>query len=313
LQRERACSTKRVDYASPAVPRVLLLDTNSLFIRAFFALPPMTTLAGQPTSALYGLCVLLLKLLREERPHGLSFARDTPGPTFRHVNYAEYKGHRQALSSNLREQFPLLDRLLHALDVPVFAAPGFEADDILARLAIEIAATGQAVRIVTGDRDLLQIVRPHVDVLFVGRRGQQPVVYDEAAVQARFHLRPDQLPSLIALVGDPADNLPKVAGIGQRTAERLIGRFGDARGLLDRVSEIESASVRGALEAAAEQVLRTETLARLRVDVPLPDAARFGVPSLAALQSVRALFVEWEFASLIARLDKLEIALTQMF
>jgi DNA polymerase-1 len=291
------------------VARVLLLDTNSLFLRSFFALPPMTTLAGQPTSAIYGLCVLLLKMLREERPHGLAFARDLPGPTFRHDSYPEYKGHRQALPSRLREQFPLLDRLLHALALPAFAAPGFEADDILARLATEIAASGQAVRIVSGDRDLLQLVGPNVDVLFVGRRGEKPVVYDEAAVHARYHLRPDQLPALIALVGDPADNLPKVNGIGQRTAERLIGRFGDAGGLLERIAEIESASVRTALAGAADQVRRTEALARLRLDVPLPDAPRFSAVTQAAWQAVRALFVEWEFASLLERLDKLSSAL----
>jgi DNA polymerase I len=286
--------------------RVLLIDTNSAFMRAFFALPPMTTRTGQPTSGIYGLCVLLLKLLREEKPRGLAFARDAPEATFRHLAYPQYKAQRPALANPLREQFPLLTRLLAAFDVPVFTQPGFEADDLLATLARELASESEPVRIVTGDRDLLQLARIGVDVLFIGRRGQDSLVYDLPAVTQRFHLRPDQLPSLTALVGDSADNLPKVPGIGQRTAEKLIGRYGDARGLLAHLDEISPARVREALQAAADQLLQTEALARLRDDVPLPDGPRFAPITAGALARVRELFVEWEFMSLISRLDRLQ-------
>jgi DNA polymerase-1 len=274
-------------------------------MRAFFALPPMTTRAGQPTSGIYGLCVLLLKLLREEQPRGLAFARDAPSATFRHIAFPQYKAQRAPLSDPLRAQFPLLTRLLDAFELPVFVEPGFEADDVLATLTRELRASDEQVRIVSGDRDMLQLARDGVDVLFIGRRAQESVVYDEAAVTKRFSLRPSQLPSLTALVGDASDNLPKVPGVGQRTAEKLIGRFGDASGVLAHLDEITPVGVREALRGARDQVLQTESLARLRDDVALPEGPRFGRLSATARSRLRGLFGELEFKSLIDRLEKL--------
>lgn len=289
---------------------VLLLDTYSLFFRAFFALPPMTTAAGQPTSALYGLSVMLLKLLREERPAGLAFAVDGPEATFRHLESPTYKAHRAPLAEPLRQQLAVLPRLLDAVGAPRFAAPGFEADDVLATLAREIAAAGRAVQIVTGDRDLFQVVGDGVDVLFVGARGAKPTLYDREAVERRYGLVPAQLPSRTALVGDTADNLPKVAGVGERTAEKLVRRFGDAPTLLARLDDVAPTSLRDALAQAAPQILQTERLARLRADVPLPAVARFAPVGVDALSRMRELFVALEFKSLLARVDRLAAAAT---
>jgi DNA polymerase-1 len=172
----------------------LVFDTFSVLFRAFHALPPMNTRAGQPTSAIYGMAVLLLKLLREQAPKGLSFARDRSEPTFRHRQYAQYKGQRPPLPDALTSQFALLDRLLAALGAPVFGISGCEADDVLATLARELTASGEHVRVVSGDRDLFQVVRARVEVLFIGRRGQPPVLYDEAAIARRFGLAAQQLP-----------------------------------------------------------------------------------------------------------------------
>ena len=285
--------------------RVLLFDTSSLFFRAFHALPAMETTYGQPTSAVYGLSVQWLQLLREQRPIGIAFALDAPQATFRRAQYAEYKAHRPAVPDALRAQWHLLDRWLDAAGAPHFAAAGFEADDVLATLSRQISAQGSAVRLVTGDRDLFQAVEPNVDVWFVGRRGQKPILYDVEGISARFGLRPDQLPSFVALIGDPSDNLPGVPGIGPKTATKLIRTYGSIGELVANLTGVESPVLRQVLTQLRAQLLQNETLARLRFDVPLTEGARYAYPSAHAFAQLRALFVELEFTSLLARLDRL--------
>lgn len=289
----------------PAVAPILVFDTFSVFFRAFHALPPMNTRAGQATSAVYGMSVLLLKLLREQAPKGLCFARDRSEPTFRHEQYSAYKAQRAPLPDPLVSQFELLDRLLEALGAPVFSARGFEADDVIATLARDFATAGEHVCVVSGDRDLLQVVRENVSVLFIGRRGQPHVLYDEAAILKRFGLRPDQLPSFVALIGDSSDNLPGVPGVGDKTAQKLIAQFGTAGALLEHLDEIKSASLRGALERATERIRQNEDLARLRSDLPLPEGPRYQAFTAEAKATLRAFFEALEFRSLLPRLDKL--------
>jgi len=283
--------------------RVLLLDTYSLFFRAFFALPPMTTVAGRPTSAIYGFSVLLLKLIREERPLGLAFALDAPQATFRHAASPTYKAQRATAPDPLRQQLAVLPRLLEAVGAPAVVAPGFEADDVLATQARALTAQGRATRIVTGDRDLFQVVGHGVDVLFLGARGQKPIVYDLEAIARRYGLTPEQLPLRTALVGDVSDNLPKVPGIGDKTAETLARRFGDAATLLTRLDDVTPLAVRETLRGAAAQIRQTEQLARLRYDVPLPEGPLFTALDPEAIGRIRSLFVELEFGSLLPRLD----------
>lgn len=292
----------------PAVAPILVFDTFSVFFRAFHALPPMNTRAGLPTSAVYGMSVLLLKLLREQSPKGLCFARDRSEPTFRHKQYVEYKAHRAPLPEPLVSQLVLLDRLLAALGAPVFGVSGFEADDVIATLARELAARDEHVCVVSGDRDLFQVVRERVDVLFIGRRGQPPVLYDEAAIARRFNLPPAQLPSFVALVGDSSDNLIGVNGVGDKTAQKLVAQFGSASALLAGLDQVKSAAVREALAKAAERIRQNEALARLHSEVPLPEGARYGAFTAEAKAALRALFEELEFQSLIPRLDKLAVA-----
>jgi DNA polymerase-1 len=265
----------------------------------------MNTVSGQPTAALYGLSVTLLKLLREDRPLGLAFALDCPVPTFRQAHYAAYKAQRPPIADALREQLAMLPRLIDAFDAPRFAVPTFEADDVLATLAKQLEAAGQKTLVVTGDRDLFQIIRERVDIMFVGARGQPPVIYDRAAIERRYGLRPEQLPSRTALVGDTSDNLPKVKGIGERGASALVRTFGDARTLLAQVAQVTPARLRDSIERSAEQILATEALAKLRDDVPLPEGPRYAPVSQASLQRVRELFVELEFKSLLPRVDAL--------
>lgn len=284
----------------------LLLDSYSLFFRAYHALPEMTTQAGLPTNALYGFSSLLLKLLREIEPAGVALARDLPKKTFRHEEYGDYKAGRAPLAPSLVTQLELFGELATATGFPAFSAEGFEADDVLATLATRLAGQGSKVLVVSGDRDLLQVVDDAVDVLFVGQRGKAPTRYDRAAVLARFGVQPEQLPLYVALVGDTSDNIPKVKGVGPKTASALLRGCGDAANAAELLARLDEAppKLRPLLSQHADQIQRSEALVRLRRDVPLDE--RPPAPFDAAARTRTAqLFELWEFKSLRARLDAL--------
>jgi len=282
----------------------LLLDTFSLFFRAFFALPPMNTRAGEPTNALYGFSALLLKLWREHPGAELCFALDTGRPTFRHQDFAPYKAGRARAPTPLVEQLRKLDELLDRLAVPVLGSPGFEADDVLATVAAHLRAEGRPTVVVSGDRDLLQLAHGSVRVHFVGRRGKDAQIYDEAAVRDRFGVPPWRLPSFVALVGDTSDNLPGVPGIGLTTAKKLLEERTSVAELLRDAPHIKPARVGQLLLAHAPQMTQTETLARLRSDAPLPQPPHLAPVTVDALAALRQWFEALEFNSLLPRLDK---------
>ena len=285
---------------------ILLIDTFSLVFRAHHALPAMTTSRGEPTSALYGLSVLLLKLLRERQPERVALAADR-GPSFRRDIDRNYKAHRGATPPELSTQLQALPSLADALGVPLLFAPGFEADDVLATLARYHAREGHDVLLVSGDRDLFQVVGPKVQVLFVGRRGQDHVLYDEAAVHARYELLPSQLPSFIAVTGDPSDNLPKVPGAGPKTASQWLKQFGDVDGILAHLDALKPARLRRVVAAHAEQMRRSEDLARLRTDIDLGPGPTSAAITQAQLQELKAWFRKWEFLSLVDRVDRVPL------
>jgi len=292
---------------SQEVVPILLIDTYSLFFRAFHALPPMSTRAGEPTSALYGFASLLLKLLRDNRGGALAFALDAPQATFRHDSFDDYKAGRPATPSALSAQFGRLQQLLEALAVPAYRCPGFEADDVLATLAKRARDMGAAALVVSGDRDLLQLAHGSVRVHFVGRRDKDAVVYDEATVLARFGVAPEFLPSYVALLGDPSDNLPGVPGIGAVTAKKLLTGKRSCQELLEDLANVKWAQVRDALDQHRAQILHTESLARLREDAPIAASSiGWSIPTQAAFESIAHLFEELEFKSLLTRLAVLQ-------
>lgn len=284
---------------------MLLVDVFSLVYRAFFALPPMQTSRGEPTGALYGFSSVLLMLLRTERVLGVAMALDRPEPTFRHTAFSGYKGGRPPAPTPLGRQLGRLDDLLDAFAFPVFAVPGFEADDVLATLARQLRDAGQAPLVVTGDLDLLQCVGGSTRVHVVGRGPAKGRTYDEAAVWARFGVAPAELPDWKALAGDPTDELPGVPGIGGKTAAALVRRYGSLPRLLARAEEVEPARIRAALVARREELLGWRELARLREDVALPEGPRFAAFGPEPRGRVRAIFEALEFSSLIPRLEAL--------
>lgn len=286
---------------------VVLFDTYSIVFRAFHALPSMSTLGREPTGALYGASALLLKILREHRPSAFAFAVDAPKRTFRHERYAGYKAQRESAPSELVVQLQRLPALLAAFEVPAWCAPGYEADDVLATLTTRLSgeSPGPSVLIVSGDRDMLQLVSDSVRVWFIGARGKDATLFDVAAVRERFGVDPERLPAWTALVGDNSDNLVGAPGIGPRTASQLVSEHGSVAGVLGRVSEIRGAKVRESLVAHSERLLLNEELARLRRDVPLEPGPAAAPLTRSAVQRLEGLFDELEFRSLIPRLRAL--------
>jgi len=282
----------------------LLLDTFSLFFRAFFALPPMSTSRGEATNALYGFSALLLKLLREHPGAELCFALDT-GRTFRHREFDGYKAQRPSAPTPLVEQLRRLDELLERVGAVSLGSPGFEADDVLATVAAELRVENRSALVVSGDRDLLQLAYGSIQVHFVGRRGKDALTYDEALVRSRFGVPPWRLPSYVALVGDSSDNLPSVPGIGPATAKKLLENRENVNELLRDAPSLVPERIGQLLLAHAEQITQTERLARLRTDARLPASPHLARPSQESLTGLRDWFEALEMKSLLPRLDKL--------
>ena len=208
--------------------KLVLIDGNSLINRAFYAMPPLNTKEGVPTGAVYGFMNMFFKMLSDIAPDYTCVAFGLKAPTFRHKMYADYKGTRKPMPDNLRPQIPLLKELLSLMGVTYLEKEGFEADDILGTLAHAAAEAGEECVLATGDRDALQLVDEHVTVLLAATRAgrSETEFMTPDAVKARYGLSPDRLIDLKALMGDSSDNIPGVAGVGEKTAVELLKAFG---------------------------------------------------------------------------------------
>lgn len=262
----------------PAKPTLMLLDGNSLAYRAFYALPAenFKTRSGLTTNAVYGFTAMLINLLRDEAPTHIAAAFDVSRETFRSERYPEYKANRSATPDEFRGQIDITKEVLAALGITVLAEAGFEADDIIATLAVEAEAQGYRVLVVTGDRDSLQLVSDDVTVLYPRKGVSDLTRFTPDAVVEKYGLTPTQYPDFAALRGDPSDNLPGIPGVGEKTATKWIVEFGSLQNLIDNVDTIRG-KVGDALRANLSVVIRNRELTELVKDVPLPatpDALR---------------------------------------
>ena len=285
---------------------LVLLDGNSLLYRGFFAMRALTTSAGQPTNAIYAFTNMLLSLTEQHKPTLMFCAWDRPEPTFRHLKFDGYKGTRQETPDDLRAQGPLARELCQVFGVPPLEAAGFEADDIIGTLARRGRDAGYDVLIVTGDLDALQLVEPGVRVVTTVKGVTDTVIYDEAAVDARYGLKPNQLADYRALKGDPSDNIPGVAGIGEKTAIKLLQLFGTVDNLLHKMDEVTPGTLQAKLVGGTESMLMSRELAIIERNVPLeevefpaPDVCPPYVPDW---EKVRGFFEKLEFRTLLKRL-----------
>jgi DNA polymerase-1 len=284
-----------------------VVDGHSHLFRAYHAVGYLSTSRGQPSHAVLILSTMLWKLIREEKPDYLGIALDPVGPTFRDALFAEYKATRTAMPDDLVRQLPSVRRLFEALRTPVVEVPGYEADDALATLVEHaLREPDLEVVVVSGDKDLLQLVGPRVRVLSVlGRTGEQ-VVYDEARVRARWGVAPTQIADVLALMGDSIDNIPGVKGVGEKTAVKLITQFGSVDRLYENLPLV-GGKLREMLAASRKQALLSRELASLSRAVPLAfdlEAFRRVEPDWTRL---RALWMEMEFARLLKELPPVDV------
>ncbi len=284
---------------------LVLFDGHALVHRAFHALPPFTVLrTGEPTGAVYGFASMLLKVLSELKPTHWAIAFDSPGPTFRHQEYAEYKAHRPPAPDELRQQFGRVREVVNAFAMPTYETPGYEADDVLGALAQLAEEQGTRTVIVTGDTDTLQLVSDHVSVMVPrpGKTFSDTTLYDDEAVRQRYGLEPNQLADLRGLKGDPSDNIPGVAGIGEKTAVKLLQQFGSIEGIYDHIDEVSPERIRKLLVDGEEQARASKRLATIVIDLPLEFDLDSCCISLFDRSRVADLFRELSFASLLPKL-----------
>jgi len=287
--------------------KVLLLDGHSLAFRAFFALPDtLVTSSGQVTNAVYGFTAMLIKLLADERPQGVVVCFDKGVPQFRVDQYAEYKAGRAATPDLFKQQLPLIGEVLETLRVPAVELEGYEADDLLATLTKHAREEEFEVIIVTGDRDILQLVRDGVSVIMT-RRGISDVIrYDAPTVLERYGIPPEKWTDFVALKGETSDNLPGVPGIGDKTAAQLINKYGDIESVIAHADEL-TPKLRDGIKAHANQVRVNKELGRLLDDVSLDlDPANLRLEPWDD-EVVRKLFTSLEFRSLHERLKELKL------
>jgi DNA polymerase-1 len=250
-------------------PTLVLIDGHSLAFRAFHAIPlSLTAPDGELTNAVFGFTSMLLNVLRDQQPEYVAVAFDI-GKTFRHEMFDGYKGHRVRMPDELRTQIERIKQVVETLNIPIFTAEGFEADDVLATLARQASRQGVDSLIVTGDRDILQVVDGHIRVLTSGRQFSDTIIYDPAGVQEKYGLRPDQLVDYKALVGDKSDNIPGVRGIGEKGATDLLQKYGSLANLYAHLDEVKPDRARNALVAGQADAELSFKLGRIITDVPV--------------------------------------------
>src|SRR2546425_1657473 len=291
---------------------ILLIDGHSLVYRGFYALQelgrPFTNAKGELTTGVYAFTSMLLKALEDLKPQYAAAAFDMSRPTFRLNEFAAYKGTRTAAPPGLRDQVTWSRRVLEAMQIPLFEVEGYEADDVIGALSLKAVEQRVNVIILSGDNDLLQLVNPHVKVLTSRRGITETILYDEKKVVEKYGgLRPDQLPDFKALRGDTTDNIPGVAGIGDKGAQKLLLEFGGVQALYDSLDSPKiPPKQRDLLQPLRDQVLLARKLTTIVTELPVElDLDKARLRDLRRAEVI-GIFQELSFKSLIDRIPKLQ-------
>ena len=286
-------------------PTLILVDGSNYVFRAFYAIRELSNSKGFPTNAIYGFTTMLMKLRRDFDCQYLAVVFDLKGPTFRHESYKDYKAHRKAIPETLIPQFPCIKEVIRAFSIPILEQQGVEADDIIGTLARRYEAEGMKVIIVSGDKDMMQLVSD--DVVMVDTMKDK--TYDIAAVKERFGVGPEKVVEILGLMGDASDNIPGVPGVGPKGAQALIEEYGTIEETIKNVAKIKSTRMKQLIGEFADQALLSRQLAEIKTDVEIdfdPELARCDTPDNAKL---RDLFREFEFSSLLQDLKLSEASL----
>jgi len=283
---------------------IYLIDGSAMFYRAYFAFirNPLINSKGENTSATYGLVNSLLKIIREENPDYLAIAFDTPKPTFRHKEYAEYKSTRAKMPEDLVDQLPRIHETVKAMNIPAFELEGYEADDVIGTLAKAAEKKGYNVWCVTGDKDFFQLVTDKVKIYTPKKPSEQPDRLGPDEVTAKFGVPPELVIDKLALMGDSSDNVPGVKGIGKKTADSLLEQFGSLEGVLENHESIKAKGVREKIASYIDDAILSKRLVTIDTKVPikfdLKDIKRGPVD----YEACKKLFVELEFTSLLKQM-----------
>ena len=279
-------------------PTLFLIDGSNYVYRAFYAIRELSNSKGFPTNAIYGFTTMLLKLLKDRKPEYIAIAFDVKGPTFRHDAFEGYKATRRATPDTLIPQIPFIKDIIRGFSIPVLEQQGIEADDIIGTLARKYADKGIKTVIVSGDKDMMQLISDDITMIDT----MKDVTYDVAAVKERFGVGPEKVVEILGLAGDQSDNIPGVPGIGPKNAQRLIEEFGSVEGVLANVDKVRNPKTRESIREFAEQARMSRELATIRTDAEFDtdlESTRYAGPDNEALKT---LFKEFEFSSLLQEL-----------
>src|SRR3989339_994678 len=256
-----------------------LLDVHAILHRAYHALPEFESSKGEPTGALYGLCTMLIKLVKDLKPDYIIACYDLPEPTLRHEAYGEYKAGRKKIEDNLVQQLERSKDVFTAMSIPMYSSPGFEADDMLGTIIESLKGNrGIDIVIASGDMDTMQLIDGDKVRVYTLKKGiKDTIIYDEKAVIERFGFEPKFLTDYKGLRGDPSDNIIGISGIGEKTAEELIQKFGSIEDIYKKIKKDEEIFVKAGikkriielLKAGEEEALFSKMLATIRTDAPI--------------------------------------------
>jgi len=277
---------------------IYLIDGSAFIYRAYHAMGGLSNSKGFPTAAIFGFTNMIVKTLKDKSPKRIAVVFDARGPTFRHEKYAEYKANRPAMPEDLSRQIPRIHEIVEAYRLPSLTLQGYEADDIIATLTREARDRGWGVVIISGDKDLMQLVGEGV----VMWDPQRDAVFDLEAVVKKFGVPPDRFVDFQALAGDSTDNIPGVPGVGQKTAAQLMEQFATLEDLYDRVDEITQQKVREKIRSNRDKAFLSRELVRLDAEVPLKQKIEDLVPGEQDVDQLREIFKEFEFKRLMGDL-----------
>ncbi len=259
--------------------KLLILDGNSILNRAFYAIPHLTAPDGLHTGGIYGFLVTFLRTLGAEAPERVAVAFDLPAPTFRHKAYSEYKATRHKMPSELAEQLPVLKEILSIMNVPILEMEGYEADDIIGTVSRLCEEGNMDCRILTGDRDDLQLASEKTHILLTTTKGgkTETIEYDHKAVEEKYGITPPGLIEAKGLMGDTSDNIPGVRGIGEKTAIALIQKYKTLEGVYENLGDLKGAQLTKLTEGR-DMAFLSRDLGRICREVPIsPDLSAFSV------------------------------------
>jgi len=297
--------------------KLILIDGNAILHRAYHALPPLTSPKGEPIQAVFGFFSMLLTILNDQKPDYLIVCFDRPKPTFRQEMFAGYHQHRPQIADEFISQIHKVHEIVEQMDIPVFELDGYEADDLIGTLAFQAKSLAEQrgtetqnnaeevqVLIVSGDRDLLQLVNSHVMVLspLVGLKTL--TIYDEQKVEEKYGVTPAQFIDYKALIGDNSDGYPGVAGIGPKTASSLIRKFETFENLYQNLGEVNP-KIAEKLATDAEQAALAKKLATIIIDAPIHLDLEKAAIEKVHIKNAKSAFEKLGFNSLLKRLDTL--------